>query len=124
MKTKPSGQLLIEVVLNLALLVLILGIVVMFLSVFLSSQKYSGFNQAVAVSGFERYRNALISISQNNWSLLDSLSSTTDYYLLASGNQWVIATGWENIISFNERYSFSFRVGNYFNALVCEPRPL
>lgn len=113
-----SGQLLIEIVLNLALLVIILGILIMFLTVFSRSQKYSTFNQSITVSGFEKYRNNLISLSQTNWGLLDSLASNTNYYIYASGNDWLIATGAE-IISFGgENYYFSFKIDNYSNSLI------
>ncbi|GIW65062.1 MAG: hypothetical protein KatS3mg093_041 [Candidatus Parcubacteria bacterium] len=118
LKPKSKGQLLIEIVLNLALLVVILGVVITFLIVFLNSQRYSGFNQAVAISGFEKYRNVLISLAQSNWDLFDSLVSTTNYYLYASGGQWLIATGLENITSFNETYSFYFQIDNYSTTAI------
>jgi hypothetical protein len=120
MRSKPrsKGQVLIEIVLNLALLVVILGVVITFLILFLNSQRYSSFNQAVAISGFEKYRNVLISLAQDNWDMLNSLVSTTNYYLYSSGNQWFIATGSENITSFSENYSFSFRIDNYSTTAI------
>ncbi len=110
---KNKGQFLIEVVLGLGLLVVILGILAAFLSLLQRSQRYPTFNQAIAISSFEKYRNALISLAKTNWSLIDSLASTTDYYLYASGNDWVIATGSEKITAFNEIYYFSFKINNY-----------
>lgn len=108
-----KGQLLVEIVLGLGLLVVILGVILTFLGFLARSQKYSSFNQAIALSGFEKYRNVLISLAQTNWPLLDSLAANTNYYLYASGTQWLIATGTETITSQNERYLFSFRIDNY-----------
>lgn len=113
-----KGQLLIEIVLNLALLVIILGILIMFLTVFSRSQRYSTFNQSIAVAGFEKYRNSLISLAQTNWALLDSLASNTNYYIYASGNDWLIATGSELITSGGENYYFSFKIDNYSTSLI------
>lgn len=108
-----KGQLLIEVVLGLGLLVIILGIILSFLGLMSRSQKYSHFNQAIAISGFEKYRNVLISLSQTNWQYLDSLLENTDYYIYPSGTQWLISPGKEIITSQNEKYFFSFQIQNY-----------
>jgi hypothetical protein len=108
-----KGQLLIEIVLGLGLLMIILVILVMFTGVVLRSQRYQSFNQGVAISGFEKYRNALISLSQTNWSLFDSLTSTESYYVFATSGSWQIATGIEKIVIGNEAYEFSFKIRNY-----------
>jgi len=108
-----KGQLLIEIVLSLGLLVVILGILLMFIGVILRSQKYQGFNQGVAISGFEKYRNALISLSQTDWNTLNSLASTESYYIFATSGLWQIATGTEKIVVGNESYEFSFKISNY-----------
>jgi hypothetical protein len=108
-----KGQLLIEIVLGLGLLMIILVILVMFTGVVLRSQRYQSFNQGVAISGFEKYRNALISLSQTNWSLLDSLTSTESYYVFATSGSWQIAIGSEKIVIGNEAYEFSFKIRNY-----------
>jgi len=108
-----KGQLLIEIVVGLGLLVVILGILVMFSEVILRSQRYQGFNQGVAISGFEKYRNALISLSQTNWALLDSLTSTESYHVFATSGLWQVATGTEKIMVGNESYEFSFKISNY-----------
>jgi len=108
-----KGQLLIEIVLGLGLLVVILGILAMFTGVISRSQKYQSFNQDVAVSGFEKYRNALISLSQTNWSLFDSLTSTESYYVFSTSGSWQVATGSEKIVVGNEAYEFSFKISDY-----------
>lgn len=108
-----KGQLLIEIVLGLGLLVVILGIILQFLGLITRSQKYSGFNQAIAISGFEKYRNVLIYLARTNWQLLDSLVPGTNYYIYASGTNWLVATGTEIITSQNEKYFFSFQIANY-----------
>lgn len=110
---KSKGQFLIEVVLGLGILAVILSILASFLGVLQRASRYPSFNQAIAISGFEKYRNALISLAQTNWSLIASLASNTDYYLFASGNDWVISTGTETITSGNENYYFSFRISDY-----------
>jgi hypothetical protein len=113
-----KGQLLIEIVLGLGLLVVILGILAMFTGVILRSQRYQSFNQGVAVSGFEKYRNALISLSQTNWSLLDLLTSTESYYVFATSSSWQIATGSEKIVVGNEAYEFSFKISDYGTSTI------
>lgn len=113
-----KGQLLVEVVLGLGLLVIILGILAAFLEVILRSQRYQGFNQGIAISGFEKYRNVLISLSQTDWNILDNLSSTLDYYIFATSGVWQIATGTENIVVGNESYEFSFKIGNYETSTI------
>jgi hypothetical protein len=110
---KNKGQLLVEIVLALGLLVLVLGILISFSTLLSRSQKYQNINQGVAISGFEKYRNALISIAQTDWSRLDSLSPNQNYYIFATSNNWQIATGEEKILIGNESYKFSFRIGNY-----------
>lgn len=110
---KSKGQFLIEVVLGLGLLVVILGILASFLGVLQRSLRYPSFNQAIAISGFEKYRNVLISLAKTDWSLISSLASNTDYYLYASGNNWIISTGTEIITSGNENYYFSFKISDY-----------
>ncbi len=110
---KYKGQVLIEIVISIGLIAIILVVLINFLNVFMSSQRYQTFNQGVAISGFEKYRNALISIAQTNWSLLDSLSSTENYYIVATSNSWQIVTGTEKILIGNESYEFSFKIGNY-----------
>ena len=110
---KNKGQFLIEVVLGLFLLAGILSILASFLGVLQRASRYPSFNQAIAISGFEKYRNVLISLSKTNWSLIESLASNTNYYVYASGNNWLIATGTEKITSGNEIYYFSFKIGNY-----------
>jgi len=113
-----KGQLLIEIVVGLGFLVMILGILALFTGVILRSQKYQSFNQGVAISGFEKYRNALISLSQTNWTLLDSLTSTESYYVFATSGLWQVATGTEKIMVGNEFYEFSFRIGNYETSTI------
>ncbi len=108
-----KGQLLIEVVLGLGLLVILLGIITSFFGLLQRSQRYPSFNQAIAISGFEKYRSALISLSRTNWDLINSLVPNTDYYLYATGNNWAVATGAETIRSGNEIYRFSFKISNY-----------
>lgn len=108
-----KAQVLIEIVLSLTFLVIILGIIATFLNSIYQTSKYIGINQAVAISGFEKYRNALISLSRTNWNLLNSLSSTTDYYLSISGTDWIVLEGKEKIVSGNESYYFSFRIDNF-----------
>ncbi|GIW67437.1 MAG: hypothetical protein KatS3mg096_305 [Candidatus Parcubacteria bacterium] len=115
---KDKGQLLIEVVLGLGLLVVILGILASFTSILFRSQRYQSFNQGIAISGFEKYRNALISIAQTDWSLLDNLTSTESYYVLATSTSWQIATGTEKIIIGNESYEFSFKISNYGTSTI------
>jgi len=115
---KQKGQLLIEIVLGLGLLVIILGILVMFSGVVLRSQRYQSFNQGVAVSGFEKYRNALISLSQTNWDIFNSLTSTSNYYLFATSGNWQIATGTEVITIGNESYEFSFKISDYGTSTI------
>lgn len=115
---KQKGQLLIEIVLGLGLLVIILGILVMFSGVVLRSQRYQSFNQGVAISGFEKYRNALISLSQTNWNIFNSLTSTSDYYLFATSGTWQIATGTEVINIGNESYEFSFKISDYGTSTI------
>jgi len=113
-----KGQLLIEIVLGLGLLVVILGILVMFSGVVLRSQRYQSFNQGVSISGFEKYRNALISLSQTNWDIFNSLTSTSDYYLFATSGTWQIATGTELIAIGNESYEFSFKISDYGTSTI------
>lgn len=108
-----KGQLLIEIVLGLFLLTTILGILASFLGLLYRTSRYSGFNQAIAIAGFEKYRNALISLSKTNWNLLNSLSSSTEYSVYATGNDWKINTGREKVLSGNEYYYFSFKINNY-----------
>ena len=115
---KDKGQLLIEIVLGLGLLVVILGILAAFTDLLLRSQKYQSFNQGVAISGFEKYRNALISIAQTNWNLLDNLTSTESYYVFATSGSWQVATGTEKIIVGNESYEFSFKISNYGTSTI------
>ena len=113
-----KGQLLIEVVFGLGILVVILGILASFVGVILRSQRYQNFNQGIAISGFEKYRNALISLSQTNWALLDSLTSTESYYVFATSGLWQVATGTEKIIVGNESYEFSFRIRDYETSTI------
>lgn len=108
-----KGQLLLEVVLILGLVVIILGIFASALIAILSSQRYLKINQAVALSGFEKYRSALISLSQENFNYLNNLSPTTDYYLTSTANSWEIREGKEEINIGNEKYFFSFRINNF-----------
>jgi hypothetical protein len=115
---KQKGQFLIEIVFGLGFLVVILGILVMFSGVILRSQRYQSFNQGVAISGFEKYRNALISLSQTNWDIFNSLISTSDYYLFATSDTWQIATGTENITIGNETYEFSFKISDYGTSAI------
>jgi hypothetical protein len=110
---KSKGQFLVEIVLGLGLLVFILGVVIVFLSSIYGSSRYQNLNQSIAISGFENYRNALISISQTNWDLLSNLSSSQSYYLYSTSGSWQIATGEEKKIVNNEIYRFSFTIGNY-----------
>jgi hypothetical protein len=99
-------------------LTLILGILAMFVGVLSGTQKYRNLNQGIAISGFEKYRNVLISLSQTNWPLLNSLTSTEYYYIFATSNSWQIATGSEKIISGNEVYNFSFKIGDYLTNTI------
>ncbi len=113
-----KGQFLTEIVVGLGLLVIILGILAAFFGVLQRSQRYPNFNQAIAISGFEKYRSALISLSKTNWNLINSLASNTAYYLYASGNTWIIATGTETIKSGNETYNFSFKISDYTTSTI------
>lgn len=115
---KSRGQLLIEVVLGLSFLVIILGVFANFLGLLQRTSRYPGFNQAIAISGFEKYRNVLMSLARTNWSLVNSLASNTDYYVYASGSNWFIATGSEKIVFGNENYYFSFKIDNYMTSTV------
>jgi len=110
---KSKGQFLIEIVLGLGLLVFILGIIVVFLASIYGSSRYQGLNQSVAISGFENYRNVLISLSQTNWDLLSALTSSQPYYLYSTSGSWQIATGEEEKMVNNEIYRFSFRISDY-----------
>lgn len=110
---KNKGQVLIEVALSLILLVIILGTLTNFLALLQKTSKYQGFNQSISISGFEKYRNALISLSKTDWTTINSLASDTNYYIYASGNSWIISTGSENVISGNESFFFSFLISNY-----------
>jgi hypothetical protein len=110
---KQKGQLLVEVVLGLGFLVVILGILLSFLGIMTRSQRYQDFNQGIAIAGFEKYRNVLISLSQTDWNTLSSLSSTLDYYIIATSNNWQVVTGSEIIQTGNESYEFSFRIRDY-----------
>lgn len=113
-----KGQLLIEIVLGLFLLTVVLGVLASFLGLLYRTSRYSSFNQAIALGGFEKYRNALISLSQTNWSSINSLSSNTDYYITASGADWTISTGTESILSGNEYYYFSFKIMDYGTSTI------
>ena len=77
-----KGQLLIEIVLLVALLVVILMTIIRFMGVTSRSYKYQALNQGIALAGFEKYRNALISLSVSNWPLINSLTSTQTYLSL------------------------------------------
>lgn len=103
----------IEIVLLIALLVVILMTIIRFIGVTSRSYKYQALNQGIALSGFEKYRNALISLSVSNWPLINSLTSTQTYYLYATSNDWLIATGSEKILVGNEAYEFSFKIRDY-----------
>ncbi len=113
-----KGQLLIEAVLGLLLLTVILGVLATFIHLLYQTSRYLNFNQSVALAGFEKYRNALISMAQTNWDLFDSLATNTEYFLIASGNQWVISSGSEVIISGQERYEFNFMIGDYTTSSI------
>lgn len=115
---KNKGQLLIEVVLGLALLVIILSILISFLQVLQKSLRYPNLNQTIAIAGFEKYRNVLINLARTNWSLIDSLNPNIDYYVYASGSEWFIATGTEKVVSYDEIYYFSFRIGDYMTTTI------
>lgn len=108
-----KGQLLIEIVLLVALLVVILMTIIRFMGVTSRSYKYQALNQGIALAGFEKYRNALISLSVSNWPLINSLTSTQTYYLYATSNDWFITTGSEKILVGNETYEFSFKIRDY-----------
>lgn len=110
---KKRGQLLVEVILGLGILVLILGILISFFGVVSKSQRYQSFNQGIAVSGFEKYRNSLIAISQTDWDSLNLLTSTESYYIFSTSNNWRIATGVEKLRLGNETYEFSFKISDY-----------
>lgn len=110
---KNKGQVLIEVTLSLILLVIILGTLINFLILLQKTSKYQSFNQSISISGFEKYRNALISLSKTDWPTIDSLTSNTNYYIYASGSSWMISPGKENVVSGNESFFFSFRISNY-----------
>lgn len=110
-----SGQFLIEIVLSLGLLVIILGILSYFLNVLQQTQKYPTFNQNIALTGFEKYRNVLIALSKNRWNDLNLLASNTNYFLFATNNSWQIATGVETTTLANDVYYFYFQISNYNN---------
>ena len=82
------------------------------------SSEYRSINQAVAVAGFERYRNNLISIANFNWELIDSLTSTEIYHIYSTSNSWQIATGAEKIYFGNDFYELYFKIGNYTTSSI------
>ncbi|MER3570284.1 MAG: hypothetical protein C4348_01605 [Patescibacteria group bacterium] len=108
-----KGQLILEVVLLLGLITLILGIFSSILILIFNSLRYSNINQGAALAGFEKYRNVLLEISRSNWSYLDSLSTSTDYYLTSTPNGWQISIGKEENLIGSESYFFSFRINNF-----------
>ncbi len=108
-----KGQLLIEIAFTLMLLAIVLGVLIYFLNVYSRAQKYQTFNQGIAIAGFERYRNVLISLAQTDWQILDSLTPAQDYRLILGNTGWQIATGVETISIGNESYNFKFRISDY-----------
>ena len=108
-----KGQLILEVVLLLGLITLILGIFSSILIIIFNSLRYSNINQGAALAGFEKYRNALLEISRSNWSDLDSLSTSTDYYLTSTPNGWQISRGKEENLIGSESYFFSFQINDF-----------
>lgn len=110
---KNKGQLLIEIVLVIGILIIIFAILISFFSVSIRSSKYQTLNQGVAISVFEKYRDVLIFFAENNWSLLNSLTPNQDYYLSATTTGWEINVGTEKILVGNEGYEVSFRISDY-----------
>lgn len=110
---KNNGQLLIEIVFSLGILSLILIIIVSFVNLFVQVQRYQNFNQGIALTGFEKYRNALFDISITDWNKIQNLSSNVDYFIYATSDLWVISTGTEQKYVGNELYEFSFQIGDY-----------
>ncbi len=108
-----KGQLLLEVVLILGLIVIILGIFASALISILSAQRYSQINQGIALSGFEKYRSALISIAQKDFNSLNALIPSTNYYLVSTTTGWEIKEGKEEVNIGNEKYIFSFLIDNF-----------
>lgn len=107
------GQLLLEIVLILGLLVIILGIFASALTSILSSQRYSRVNQGIALSGFEKYRSILISFARENFDIFNNLSSLSDYYFFLTSSRWEIREGKEEINIGGEKYLFSFQISNF-----------
>ncbi len=110
-----KGQFLIEVVLALGFLVVILGILISFTGLLQRSIKYQDFYQTIALAGFEKYRNVLISLTQENWNKINSLLPNTNYYLYSSGNEWYIGYGEETINTGKESFSISFKLSDYYS---------
>ncbi len=108
-----KGQLLIEIVLSLLFLVIILNLLFFYTYFLLKSQRYNKLNNTLVLSGFEKYRNILISLAQNDFNLLDSLTSTEIYHFIETSTTWLIATGSENVLIGDDVYKFYFQIGNY-----------
>lgn len=113
--SKSKGQLLLEVVLILGLVTLILGIFASALMVTFNSLRYTNISQGITLSGFEKYRNVLLDLAQRDFNLLDSLSTSTDYFLTSTVSGWQINPGKEEVNYGLESYFFSFRLDNFQN---------
>ncbi len=113
--SKSKAQLLLEVVLILGLITIILGIFASALVLSFNALRYSNISQDITIYGFEKYRNALFDIAQRNFNYLNSLSTTTDYFLTSTISGWQIVLGKESVKSGLEEYFFSFRIDNFQN---------
>ncbi|MFZ8806057.1 MAG: hypothetical protein ACO2OW_00470 [Minisyncoccia bacterium] len=111
--SKYKAQLLLEVVLILGLITIILGIFASALVLSFNALRYSNISQDVTIYGFEKYRNALFDIAQRDFNSLNSLSTTTDYFLTSTAFGWQIISGKERVKSGLEEYFFSFRIDNF-----------
>jgi hypothetical protein len=113
--SKSKAQLLLEVVLILGLITIILGIFASALVLSFNALRYSNISQDVTIYGFEKYRNALFDIAQRDFNSLNSLLTTTDYFLTSTASGWQITLGKERVKSGLEEYFFSFRIDNFQN---------
>jgi len=112
---KAKAQLLLEVVLIFGLITLFLGVFASVLIVSFNSLRYSNINQGITIGGFEKYRNALFDLAQKNFSFLNSLSTSTDYYLTSTPSGWQVNEGKEEVSTGLDTYLFSFRIDNFQN---------
>ncbi|BCX15356.1 MAG: hypothetical protein KatS3mg097_248 [Candidatus Parcubacteria bacterium] len=108
------GQLLVEILVTLLLVSIILVLFINFSLVLQKSYDYQSLNENVAIFGFEKYRNILIALSKNNWSVINSLIVGNNYYFEKATSSWLIKNGQENVnLGSGGFYRFSFQIGNY-----------